>query len=245
MSRFPSSKLQYIRGGTRYLALQPVATIPERLTRTWMGTEYRGDDPVVRHLPGRVHNNICYRHVDLVLTMQENSALRAVLGTPSLAREAARFFVTYTTGLGTQHFEVHCYALQGYFRSIMDMPEDMAHGLVLSLVQAQLEGAGYGYQEAQARYTQAFVEGTLRKRKQRGQDQVKVWIVESSWEGRVQKVSDGKWQASIAWLNEDVETLVLHSQNTHEEVQSATDEAMVMLGEKAPEQTARLVRVIG
>lgn len=244
MSRTPSSRLQYIRSGSRYLALQPIAAIPERHTRTWMGKEHRGDDPVIRHLPGRIHNNICYRHCDIVLTMQENAALRTVVASPSLARESARFYVTYTTGLGTQHFEVHCYALQGHFRAIMEMPDDLAHGLVLSIVQAQLEGAGFGYQEAQGAYTRAFVDGTLRKRKQRGTDKVKVWIVESNWEGRVRKTPEGKWQASIVWLREDIEMLVLHSQNVHDAPEPASEEAMGMLGDKAPDQCAKLVRVI-
>lgn len=243
MPRTPSSQLQFIRSSS-HLSLVPIAAIPERNTRTWMGTEHRGDEPIVRHLPGRVHNNICYRAHDIVITMQENSSIRAVVSSPALSREHARFYVSYTTGLGTQHFEVHCYALQGQIRAIMQMPEDMAHGIVLSIVKAQLEGAGYGYQEAEGKYTKAFVDGTLRKRKQRGSDRVKVWIVESNWEGRVRRTADGKWQASIVWLRENLEMLVLHSANLHSEPSAASEEAMSMLGQKAPEQFTRIVRVI-
>lgn len=236
--------LRYIKGGSPRLALRPIASVPERHDRSWKGVAYRGDEAIVRRLAGRIHNNVCYRHADIVLTLLENHAIRAALPDRKDGREPAQFYVSYTTGLGTQHFEVGCYALQGQFRAIMGMPDDVAHGLVLSLVQAQLDGAGYGHAEAASTYTQAFVNGTLRKRKVRGGDRVKVWIEESSWEGRVHQGTDGLWYAGIVWVRDGAEIIVLNSQNGHRSQNEAHDEAMSMLSDKAPDQVWKRVAVL-
>lgn len=171
------ARFNYIKTGSIWLPLTTVSEVPERYDLTRYGKQFRGDAPFVRVLEGRVHGRICYRHCRIVVTVLTNSAWQADPRSNTIGGDSLKMaYLSFTTGLGTQHFEIHQYALMAHLTALMALPDDVLHAFLLAIVEAQMDGAGRGYQEASEQYKQAFVDGRLKKRKVRGANILKVVI---------------------------------------------------------------------
>lgn len=169
--------LLYSKAGARMLALQPIATLPPRNDVHVYGKTFSGDAPVVRTLAGRAHGAGNFRADDLQLTIQRNHAFRSSENYNSIfSFDAERIYLTHRAERGTQHFEVTCPALRAQIGAMMALNDDALHALLICIVQAQLGGAGYGYQHARRDYERAFVDGRLRKKKMRGTDSYAIHI---------------------------------------------------------------------
>lgn len=177
--RTKDAQFQYIKGGSIHLPLSPICKLPDRHDVTMYGQFFRGDDVhLIRHLPGRVHGNICYRAYDVTLTVQTNTAWTADSRFNASGTGGTGIYVTYRTGLGTQYFEVRSYALRAQIHALTALGDDALHAFLVSMVKAQVEGAGYGYQAAEHAYQEAFLDGRLKRRKVRGTNRYRVEVQE-------------------------------------------------------------------
>ncbi len=169
--------LQYSKSGSRALALQQIASVPPRNDVRVYGKTFAGDEPVVRELIGRVHGATSYRSDDLRVSIQRNSAFKGSGSYNSVfSFDIERVYITYRDDRGTRHFEVSCSALRAQIGAIMALNDDAAHAVLICIVQAQLGGAGYGYQNARHDYERAYADGRLRKKKLRGTDSYSIYI---------------------------------------------------------------------
>lgn len=173
------TRFRFIQGGSMSLPLAPIIAVPERHDVTMYGQFFRGDSVhLVRRLEGRVHGNVCYRAYEIVITIQTNTAWRADprFNPRDSSSAGLAIYLSYTTGLGTQHFEVRSYAMREHIHELTSLNDNALHAILVTLVKAQEVGAGYGYQKAEHEYREAFVEGRLKKRKVRGRDLYEVEI---------------------------------------------------------------------
>lgn len=169
--------LLYNKAGARTLALQPIASLPPRNDVHVYGKSFAGDAPVVRTLSGRSHGATNFRADDLQLTIQRNSAFRGSENYNNIfSFDAERIYLSHRAERGTQHFEVTCPALRAQISAVMALNDDAAHAVLICIIQAQLGGAGYGYQHARRDYERAYVDGRLRKKKMRGTDSYSIYI---------------------------------------------------------------------
>lgn len=169
--------LRYNRAGARTLALQPINVLPSRNDVHVYGKSFPGDQPLIRKLAGRAHGAANFRADDLQLSIQRNSAFRGSENYNSIfSFDAERIYLTHHAERGTQHFEVSCPALREQIAAVMALNDDAAHAVLICIIQAQLGGAGYGYQHARRDYERAFADGRLRKKKLRGTDSYSIHI---------------------------------------------------------------------
>ncbi len=169
--------MQYSKAGSRSLALQQIASVPPRNDVRVYGKTFAGDEPVVRILAGRVHGSTSYRADDLQVSIQRNSAFQGSENYNStFSFETGRVYLTYRDDRGTRHFEVVCGALRAQIGAIMALDDSAAHAVLICIIQAQLGGAGYGYQHARHDYERAYVDGRLRKKTVRGTDSYSIYI---------------------------------------------------------------------
>lgn len=166
--------LRFIQSGTPFLPLQAVDAVPERYDVTRFGERFPGSSPLVRKLDGRIHGSVCYRAHRIVVTVLPNPAFAASRGFSATTDRAQLVFLSYTTGLGTQHFELRCTATHTRLPEVLSLSDDALHAVLFGMIHSMMEAARYGYQLAAREYRAAFADGRLKKSRARGQ--VRVWI---------------------------------------------------------------------
>lgn len=148
--------LKFPRFVSAGLGLQPMERVPARNDVRFRDREYAGDAPLVRELAGRTHDGACYRSRGVIVSVQTNSQLlRDIRYNPTHHWGDRKIYITYSNALGVQHFQVIDRALQAQMYSLLALDDDAVHAILVAMVEAQLSGAGYGYQLAASERQQA------------------------------------------------------------------------------------------
>ena len=154
--------------------LYPVAMIPACRPET--ASRLPGPPAQVVELDGPVVGNTTYASFRVTLFVLREGEPKS--GRTRPGSYPPDVYCRFEHGAGAELYRLDSHILQSTIDALLELPWPVLFGVIHTIWFAQREAEAAGYRRGADRYSQAFVSGQLRKRKNDRTGQFRVWIDE-------------------------------------------------------------------
>lgn len=152
--------------------LRTLEAIPEPRTEFYL--RHSAPAHEIRNLPGLVINGVTYESHHITLYVARPGEMKNPAAPDSLYD--LKIYVRMRHGGGTFFYEIDSHLVRSVIDSWLALDDAALYAMLYSFIDINDESRTTGAHLASHRLKKAFVEGRLKKRKQRGANSYEVWV---------------------------------------------------------------------